>query len=86
MAALKFVEFSVALEASFTILVIVAPTSVLVNVVVSVPVACDVVSVIAPAAREPKVEPAVPTVELWPLIDPAERVATFELTVTLKRE
>ena len=38
-AALKFVKFSTVLDASLTILVIVAPASVLVKVVVLVPVA-----------------------------------------------
>ena len=38
-AALKFVEFSTVPEASLAILVIVAPVSVLVNVVAALPVA-----------------------------------------------
>ena len=51
-------------EASLAILVIVAPVSVLVNVVAALPVACAVVRVIVPAVKEPRDVPTVPTVAL----------------------
>ena len=84
-ASLKFVEFSATPDPSFAILVIVAPASLLVKVVSSVPVACDNDKVTVPAARDPKAVPAVPTVALKPLIVAVASVATFELMVTLKR-
>ena len=71
--------------AYLTILEIVAPVSVLVKVVDAVPVACAVVKVIVPGKTEASTEFGVPRVEVWSLIDAAESVATFELTVTLKR-
>ena len=72
-------------ELYLTIRVIVAPTSVLVNVVASVPVACAVVSVIVPAVTEVSTAFGVPRVDVKPLIDALDKVAMFELTVTLKR-
>ena len=80
-AASKLVKFSVVPDANFAILVIDAPASVAVKVVAAVPVACAVVRVMLPATREPRAVPAVPTVALWPLIDAAESVATFESRV-----
>ena len=63
-AALKFVELSAVPDASFAILVIVDPESVLVNVVAALPVACAVVKVMVPADNDPKDAPAVPKVAL----------------------
>ena len=70
-----------------TILVIVAPASVLAKVVAAEPVASAVVKVIAPGVSEPRVALEVPyEVGARPLITvEAESVATFELTVTLTR-
>jgi hypothetical protein len=51
-------------DAYLTILEIVASASVLVKVVVSTPVACAVVRVIAPGVSEPRVALGVPRVEL----------------------
>ena len=70
-----------------TILVIVAPASVLTKVVTAEPVASAVVRVIAPGVSEPKVTLEVPYEDgARPLITvDAESVATFELTVTLTR-
>jgi hypothetical protein len=72
-------------EPYLTILVIVAPALVLVNVVASVPVACAVVKVIVPAMTDVNNALGVPSVEVRPLIDAPDKVATFELTVTSKR-
>ena len=71
--------------AYLTILVTVAPASVLVKVVAAIPVACAVVSVIAPGVSEPRVALEIPRVELRPLIEALDKVATFELTVTSTR-
>ena len=72
-------------DAYLTIREIVEPASVLVKVVAAAPVACAVVRVIAPAVSDPRVTFGVPRVVVMPLIDAAESVATFELTVTLTR-
>ena len=84
-AALKFVEFSTVPDASLAILVIVAPASVLVKVVVSTPVACAVVKVIAPGVSDPRVALGLPRVDAWPLIEAPDKVATSEFTVTFMR-
>ena len=84
-AALKFVKFSVVPDASFAILVIVAPASVMVKVVAALPVACETDKMTEPAVNEPRDVPAVPTVPVRPLIVAPDKVATFELTVTLTR-
>ena len=84
-AALKFVKFSTVPVASLAILVIVAPASVLVKVVNEPPLASDKVKVTVPAERDPRAVPTVPRVALKPLTVAPDSVATFELTVTLKR-
>jgi hypothetical protein len=73
-------------DAYLTILEIVELLSVLVKLLGSVPVACAVVRVIAPAASEPRVAFGVPRVGVTPLMLALESVATSELTVMLKRE
>ena len=72
-------------DAYFTILEIAELLSVLVKVLVAVPVACAVVKVIVPATTDANNAFGVPRVEARPLIDAPDKVATFELTVTLKR-
>ena len=66
-----------------TILVIVAPASVLVKRVARPPVAWAVVSVIAPAITDAKTAFGVPRVAVCALMDAAESVATFESRVSV---
>jgi hypothetical protein len=69
-------------DAYLTILETVAPASLLVKVVVSVPVACAVVRVIVPAVSKPRVAFGVPRVGVWPLTDAADKVATSDGSTT----
>ena len=76
---------ALAAAAYLTIRETVAPASVLVKVVAAAPVACPVVRVIAPAVSEPKTAFGVPKVGVRPLMDAADKVATFEFTVMFTR-
>ena len=84
-AALKFACDSAVADASFAIFVIVAPASDLVKVVSSVPLACETDKITEPAFSDPRADPAVPKVPVSPLIVAPDKVATFELTVTVMR-
>ena len=82
-AAAKFAEFSVVPEANFTILVIVAPASVFVNVLAALPVPCAVVNVTEPAVSEPIVSLGVPNDAFTPLKDAPLNVATLDSRVAV---
>ena len=67
--------------AYLTILVIVAPVSVLVKTVAKEPVACAVVRVISPAITDANAVSGVPRVAVCALMDAANKVASFDSRV-----
>ena len=83
--AVSVSKFDVPEPDAYLTIFVVAPASVLVKVVVSTPVACAVVRVIAPAVTDANTALGVPRVGVCPLIVAPESVATSELTVMLMR-